>query len=334
MKDRFQQYFRPTQDELDALLKSAVISYDANVLLNVYRYSGATQKALEEIFKAFANRTHLSHQAALEYARNREKIILDQVKLCQKTEDAIKNIVKDFTEPKDKQPFLSEESCQALNAVMKELTEKKSYLETMVSNDRYADLLHELFEKKIGTAPDEAALKKLHEQAADRYDKKIPPGYSDLKEKTVPRAYGDYILWRELIEIAKAEQNDLILVTNESKEDWILEINGRKLGPRPELREEFRKETSKRVWLYSTESFLIATQRAGSTTVSDKVIEEVSARAQASVIVSDKKLTAAESEIFENFVQQIKRSERQDSETDSEGELKKPLVRDDGADES
>ena len=81
MRTTFHQYFRPTKDEMDALLAEALICYDANVLLNVYRYSDETQKGLIEIFGAFADRTYLPHQVALEYARSRVKTIIDQVNL-------------------------------------------------------------------------------------------------------------------------------------------------------------------------------------------------------------------------------------------------------------
>ena len=134
----------------------------------------------------------------------------------------------------------------------------------MISEDKYADLLLSLFDQKIGAAPDEEMLKQLHEQAADRYAKKTPPGYSDLKDKGVPRAYGDYIVWRELMDIAKKEKKDFILVTDDSKDDWRLKLSGKTIGPRPELLEEFRRETGQRVWLFTSEGFLIATKEAGS----------------------------------------------------------------------
>ena len=92
---------------MDEMLEKALICYDANVLLNVYRYSDETQNGLVEVFKAFADRTYLPHQVALEYARNRAKTIVDQVNFCQSTEDAFKKVISEFLAPKDKQPFLS-----------------------------------------------------------------------------------------------------------------------------------------------------------------------------------------------------------------------------------
>ena len=295
MRTTFHQFFRPTKDEMDALLEQALICYDANVLLNVYRYSDETQNGLIEVFKTFAERTRLPHQVALEYARNRVKTIIDQVKLCQETEAAFKKVVHDYIEPKNKQPFLSERAAEALKSVTDELQSKRKALECLISEDHYADLLLALFEKRIGAPPDEKTLEQLHEQAKERYEKKTPPGYSDLKDKKPPRAYGDYIAWRQLMDIATNDKKDIILVIDDTKEDWWLEMSGKTVGPRPELLEEFVRETGKRVWLFSSNSFLIATNKAGSAKVADSVIEEVRAHhvAQRAALISDLKLSGS-----------------------------------------
>lgn len=279
---------------MDEMLKEALICYDANVLLNIYRYSDETQNGLIEVFKDFVDRTCLPHQVALEYARNRAKTIVDQANFCQSTEDAFKKVIKEFIEPKDKQPFLSAESTKALNGIIDELTSKRKLLESMISEDKYADLFLSLFDQKIGAAPGEETMKQLHKQAEDRYEKKTPPGYSDLKDKEVPRAYGDYIVWRQLMDIAKKDKRDFILVTDDSKEDWWLRLSGKTIGPRPELLEEFRQETGQCVWLFTSEGFLIATKEAGSTRVSDSVIKEVGEHliAQTSALASEDKLSS------------------------------------------
>lgn len=259
------------------MLAEALICYDANVLLNVYRYSDDTQKALIEVFKAHVDRTHLPYQVALEYARNRPKTIVDQVESCKATNKAFEKVINEHIKPQRRQPFLSDKSMEALEAIKNELERKREALEAMILEDQYADLLVSLFEQKIGPFPDETTLENLNEQAKERYDKKIPPGYSDLKDKDTSRSYGDYIVWRQLMDIAKEEKKNFIFVTDDSKEDWWLRLSGKIIGPQPPLLEEFYRETGQRVWLFSSESFLIATNKAGSAKVADSVIKEVSA---------------------------------------------------------
>jgi hypothetical protein len=38
MMTTFHQFFRPTKAKMDEMLKKALICYDANVLLNIYRF--------------------------------------------------------------------------------------------------------------------------------------------------------------------------------------------------------------------------------------------------------------------------------------------------------
>ena len=339
MRTMFHQFFRPTKAKMDEMLKEALICYDANVLLNIYRYSEETQEGLLEVFKAFVPRTCLPHQVALEYARNRAKTIVDQVNLCQSTEAAFKRVIKDFIAPKDKQPFLSADSTKALDGIIDELATKRKSLESMISEDKYVDLFLSLFDQKIGAAPDEETLKQLHKQADDRYEEKTPPGFSDLKDKEVQRAYGDYIVWRQLMDIAKKDKRDFILVTDDSKEDWWLRLSGKTIGPRPELLEEFRQETGQCVWLFTSEGFLIATKEAGSTQVSDSVIKEVGEHliSQTSALASEDKLSnpnldlkdvngsASDVKLSSQRVEHAKTDEFAKEESLQEGKLTTPV---------
>jgi hypothetical protein len=294
LRGAFHHFFRPTETEMKNMLASALICYDANVFLNVYRYSDETRAGLIEVFKTFADRTLLPHQFALEYSKNRAKTIVDQVNLCAAAETAFEKVIKDYITPKDKQPFLSEKSKNAFTEIISEISEKRGNLEAMISDDSYADLLFSLFDDKVGKSFDEDALNQLHKVAEERYEKKIPPGFSDLKDKGAPNAYGDFIAWKQLIEISKERKSDFIFVTDDSKEDWRLQISGKTIGPRPELLEEFFKETGQRLWIFTSESFLIATKESGATEVKDSVIEEVGSAltAQASPPLSESKMSS------------------------------------------
>jgi hypothetical protein len=277
MKAILHQYFRFTDTERDAFLSDALICYDANVLLNVYRYSEDTQKELVEVFKAFADRTLLPHQAALEYARNRASVIVEQVALCDQTAKALDDIVTKYITPKNKQPFLSDTSSAALKAIQDELAQKRKALESLISDDHHAELFFSIFENRVGTRPSEGDLQKLHGDAAKRYADSIPPGYSDLKTKDAPRAYGDYIVWRQLMDLAKTKAKNIIFVSDDTKEDWREIAGGRTIGTRPELLDEFHRETGQKVWIVTSGTFLEATKRKGAAKITDDAIKEVKA---------------------------------------------------------
>src|SRR5262249_2201687 len=142
----------------------------------------------------------------------------------------------------------------------------------------YADRLLQCLEGRIGARPDEARWQQLCTQAKSRYDSLIPPGFADVKEKQAPDSYGDYIGWMQLIEIAKRESRGAILVTDDFKADWWRIEKERTIGPRPELIDEFMRESGQSFFLYTSENFLREAKQRQYADVDDKAIEEVRER--------------------------------------------------------
>jgi hypothetical protein len=115
--------------------------------------------------------------------------------------------------------------------------------------------VQELFAEKHGQPPTPEEKAKLIAAAKERYEKKTPPGYMDAgKEGGDP--YGDFFIWMEIIGVAKAKQLPVIFVTDDAKEDWWLDICGRTIGARPELRKEFTDQTAQVIHFYSPSNFL------------------------------------------------------------------------------
>ncbi|MEQ8996136.1 MAG: PIN-like domain-containing protein [Coleofasciculus sp. B1-GNL1-01] len=51
MRDLFPGYYQPTPEEFETLWQEAIFSFDANILLNIYRYSAETRERLFEIIE-------------------------------------------------------------------------------------------------------------------------------------------------------------------------------------------------------------------------------------------------------------------------------------------
>lgn len=269
------QFFRPTEDEFRALWADAHISFDASVLLNVYGYSRSTRAEISDLFFKYKDRLILPHQFALEYARNRASVIVRQLNNCRAAVDAFNQIKTQRLHPKRENPHLTVTASAALETILTELEASRAEIEKLIGSDPHADMILTAFEGRVGTAPDEQLLASLHAQANERLKTKTPPGYADEKEKGIPGAYGDYIGWSQLMEISKERKRDIILVTDDSKEDWWQFEGSRTIAPRPELLAEFRKATSQRIWMYNSEGFLRAAQQFGEAVLSDIVLSEV-----------------------------------------------------------
>lgn len=281
MRAKFPGYFRPKDKQLKDLWKTCVFAVDANVLLNLYRYSSVTRKELETALSAVGDRIHIPHQAAKEFLKNRLTVTSAQANEYTKTIATIQELL-DTLSSKDRHPFLSEDQLPEFQQYSKTLIEnlkaQQNGLLNTADEDQILLFIEKLFENKTGVPFDEQALETLIKEGEARYAKEVPPGYKDGKKDgsgDIYRKYGDFLVWKQLMEYSKAENKPLIFITDDRKEDWWLQQSGKTISPRPELIEEFLNETKQSLWMYSVERFIQESAKLSKTTVSDEVIDEI-----------------------------------------------------------
>jgi len=277
MRKALCHWFRITADEERELWSGGIFSFDASVLLNIYAYSTETRNELVRLIENNCKRVRLPHQFALEYARNRSRVIIKQVHNYLKAERVLGDFQRNIESKRD-HPYLGERALDALKEIQADLSEKRKEIEGLIGSDPYADKVLAIFNGRLGPAPSQEELARLHEQAEKRYKEKLPPGYSDLSEKGVPDAYGDFVGWSQLINIAISENTGVVLVIDDQKEDWWLMERDRTIGPRPELIEEFSSRTKQKLWIYTSGNFLRAAKIYAAAEIEDKIIEEVTQR--------------------------------------------------------
>jgi hypothetical protein len=162
-----------------------------------------------------------------------------------------------------------------LELFLKNLDELEQQQPDVSDHDEIRSQLDILLKDRIGPPPlTQAYLDELYEEGKARYEQKRPPGFLD-KDKgkdteknsyiigglVFKREFGDLILWRQLIEHAKAKKiKYVVFITDDEKEDWwwVVKSRGKKrIGPRPELVDELsRKSGSKGFYMYTSELFL------------------------------------------------------------------------------
>jgi len=281
MKSQFVGYFRPKDTELSELWANCIFAIDANVLLNLYRYSSATRAELEKALNSFKDRVYIPHQAAKEFLKNRLIVTAGQANEYSKAIGAINDLLSKLSST-DRHPFLPEgqmpefeEYAEKLTNVLKE--QQDSLLENF-SNDEILDYVDQLFDGKTGASYNKEELEKIEIEGEHRYEKDIPPGYKDGKKDGSGdplRKYGDLILWKQVIDHAKTTKKPIILITDDKKEDWWLEQSGRTIGPRPEIIEEFYSNSEQKFWMYSVDRFLQEAAKSMKETVSQDIIDEI-----------------------------------------------------------
>ncbi|MCF4100040.1 PIN domain-containing protein [Gillisia sp. M10.2A] len=279
MKNKFPGYSRKTEEEINEIWENGIICFDANVLLNLYRYSNETRETLLNLIGKFKDKIWLPHQSALEYNRNRYEVIADQEKAYKEFTEKISQIQKDL-QSTSKPPFLSEEVHKSLNKVFEKVSSEvdESILKysDFLKNDPIYDTISSLFEKRITDCYDSKRLEEIYKEGEERYNKKIPPGYEDAKNKEGNRKYGDLIIWKQIIDKAKELKKSIILITDERKTDWWWKIkDGRNMGPRQELVEELYNQAESNFHMYSSERFLSYGQGFLQEQVNKKALEEI-----------------------------------------------------------
>ncbi|MCO7199502.1 PIN domain-containing protein [Pseudoalteromonas sp. OANN1] len=304
MKDEFKGFYSLQQEQLKTLWNNAVIIFDANVLLNLYRYQQSTTEQMLQLIERLKDRVWIPYHVGLEYQRNRPKVIASQNTKFSEVEDIISkgtsairsNLEKLQLQKRhstiDPEPFL-EAMNSATEAFVSELNKLKADHLSVVGEDVIRNRLDELLRDRVGAKPDsQKAIDELENKAEVRFKNKVPPGYMDDEKEqsdepvfsyanlTYRRKYSDYIVWSQIVEYAQSSKvSDLVFITDDNKEDWWLKVkqNGVKtISPRPELIGEITEIAKvQRFHMYSSEGFIKYTNELLQAGVSDEAIEEV-----------------------------------------------------------
>jgi len=285
MKKSFPGYYRPSEDEFSELWKTCLFVLDANVLLNLYRYSPETSEELMGILNEISDRLWVPHQAASEYHKNRLEVIEEQaaaynkiVKRLERTQGRLETEMRSWAGQR-RHPFIkADDLLERIGHVFTEVKKKLKELEEahpdLFDEDPIREALTDLLETKVGSAYSSERMREICKEGERRYPEKIPPGYRNAhKEGT--RRYGDLILWFQVIDKAKETKKPIILVTDDVKEDWWLQFKGGTIGPRPELGNEMASEAGVSFWMYPAHRFMEEAREYLEREVKQEAIDEV-----------------------------------------------------------
>jgi PIN like domain/KTSC domain len=250
MRDLFRGYYKPTPEEFATIWDKCIFSFDTNVLLHIYSYTPETRERFFEILNNLSERIWIPHQVAYEYQKNRLYVISAQVKAYEDIENIlIRNfhslkteLYKDYK----RHPFLNtqeivEDIEKAVEQVRIKIQSVKLNHPNYLEVDELRDILTNLLNEKVGKPYSDEELDIIYQKAEKRFLYKKPPGYKDAK-KSVPKSYGDVVLWFQLIDYAREHQKPIIFITDDDKEDWWLKYEGQTLEPRPDLIQEILSE--------------------------------------------------------------------------------------------
>lgn len=260
LADGFTAYLVPTPEDYTAALRSGIVALDANVLLNAYRYHERTRADLFTILEALGDRLFVPHQAAKEFWRNREATIREAL-------GATKQLRQDLEHASDRSSEALARWAKRSGLADELKIELTGYLDTAYA--KVLDRVDQLGDDEIGTqvldTSSDPVLSRLllilssavggpfaagdqdehSREAARRIEAKEPPGFKD-GGKPGADSHGDYLLWRQVLDVAADRSADVVFVTGDLKDDWWRREGGETRGPRLELLEEFALSTNGR----------------------------------------------------------------------------------------
>jgi hypothetical protein len=244
----FPGYWRRPAGDYNRAIKESLIVLDSNILLGLYRF---TPKARNELFEALSktqNRLWVPNQVAKEFYDRRIDAVKEHIDLYEsvpktlmdlksKIETALRTFANRCSLPDDDKEQLLIPIEAAISDITKKIKKHESAfdltLEKVVNSDPILSSLARLLDGKTGEpfGPDEELT--LIEEYKKRAESEIPPGYRDAGKKQ--NAHGDFFIWEQVLRESISRKMPVLLVTNDTKEDWVRKEAGLVVGARPEL---------------------------------------------------------------------------------------------------
>ncbi|WP_395405769.1 PIN domain-containing protein (plasmid) [Arthrobacter sp. UC242_113] len=267
--DGFEGYRTANREQVQAVLKTGLVVIDANVLLDLYRFSAQARRDLLSALKALNKRLWVPHQAIDEFWRNRDSVLRDPSGRDQlnanldRSEVQLVESLKQWTNRRSHDPHVHAEltsiASEAFSSIRKKIVEL-SEEDTLswardTSSDPVLKELDSLLAGRVGSPLSKKDYEAAITEARRRADKKIPPGYMDAK-KGDELAAGDYLVWEQTLLEASDRKVDVLFISRDTKEDWVRKEAGENRGPRVELARELQYRAGVSLYMKTPADFL------------------------------------------------------------------------------
>ena len=198
--DGFESYRTASSTDIQSALQGALVVFDANVLLNLYRYREETRNSIVEIVRALGDRFWLPRQVLEEFWRNRERALAsplgdtrESIGSLQKQFDLAVEVLRRLVKKGSLSESESSELEKALEHAYGIATQKLNSLvgEDQInvarntSNDPVLGLLEEPLRGRVGPPMDAKTYEQACEEGRRRMTEKVPPG-TRMWERLIP----------------------------------------------------------------------------------------------------------------------------------------------------
>lgn len=284
LTDGFDQFYRPVPEREKQAFDDGLIVLDANVLLHVMRYSPTAREELLGVIEAVADRCFVPHQIALEYNRNRVRVVADrrnELDAAATEIDDIRSKVRRVVNNLRERRTLGQDEVRTLEGAVSDFF---AALETASSNaadqydldadrlvgqvDEWTTRLERALTGKVAPPPEVDVHEKDVAEADRRREEGLAPGFKD-------KVGGDYLWWAEVMRCDRLPGRPLVVVSDDAaKGDWRYEVRGIPTGPHSILTDDVRHAGGTDLVLLTTRDLLRLAEGAGASRVSESTLAE------------------------------------------------------------
>lgn len=187
MRSQFFEYYRPSEAEFKKLWEECVFAFDANMLLNLYRYNPDTRNKFIEILKLAKTRIWEPHQAVIEYFKRRLDVIQGQKdaydRIRQLTEKSKNKFIGEAAEFSKHSTIdikkIQSDIVKVFDGADAQITRIEETHPDFLDDDPTLAILTEILDGQVGAAYSDETLSQKYKTIDQRYARNIPPGYKD-----------------------------------------------------------------------------------------------------------------------------------------------------------
>lgn len=218
---------------------SYIVVFDTNVFLNLYRISPDYADFLLLCMETIQENIVVPKTIQIEFIKHNEALFKKRKMTIESFIDEQISLVRGQKERiKNQFSILQKRRFPEIDNLIKDIGEKYDTIAKMMGNyfedskdltvicdtwasNRPLDFIKQLeLNGQVLSAPDYTTVYYICDEGQNRYKKSIPPGYKDEKDKDGLRKYCDLIWWKEVLNYANSNKKNVILVTDDIKEDW------------------------------------------------------------------------------------------------------------------
>ncbi len=218
---------------------------DTNALLKTYSFDSDSFNKLKQFFESNKGKIFATHTVEIEYIRNRESIgnsyaVVSKKKFVDAFNKIGGTIESLYSDPGFNYSYLmkdNKELCEKIKALhdnYKEVSNDVAKYEKNISEDNAETFKMDCFKMIVDNVDFTTSLTKdqydclkkefeeLFKKSKDKNNKEFLPIFPGRGEKKQINEYGDYLIFHELLEMAKNKKKNIILLTNDvAKNDWV-----------------------------------------------------------------------------------------------------------------